>query len=226
MEHVKGPDFPTGGVIMGLAGIRDAYETGRGRIRVRAVAHIEPQKGGHDAIIITELPYQVRKGGDDGVLAKIAELVHEKVITGIRDIADQSDRNGMRIWIELKRGEMAKVVLNQLYKHTPLQTTFGANVVTLVGGTPRTLGLKALLRHYVDHQKEVITRRTKFRLRAGAGSPPRPRGLPDRARQPRPRDRRDPRLGRRRRGARDADVASSASPRCRRARSSTCACAP
>jgi DNA gyrase subunit A len=149
---------------MGLAGIRDAYETGRGRIRVRAVAHIEPQKGGHDAIIITELPYQVRKGGDDGVLAKIAELVHEKVITGIRDIADQSDRNGMRIWIELKRGEMAKVVLNQLYKHTPLQTTFGANVVTLVGGTPRTLGLKALLRHYVDHQKEVITRRTKFRL--------------------------------------------------------------
>src|SRR4051794_1363407 len=164
MEHVKGPDFPTGGVVMGLAGIRDAYETGRGRIRVRAVAHIEPQKGGHDAIIITELPYQVRKGGDDGVLAKIAELVHEKVITGIRDIADQSDRNGMRIWIELKRGEMAKVVLNQLYKHTPLQTTFGANVVTLVGGTPRTLGLKALLRHYVDHQKEVITRRTKFRL--------------------------------------------------------------
>ena len=106
----------------------------------------------------------MRKGGDDGVLAKIAELVHEKVITGIRDIADQSDRNGMRIWIELKRGEMAKVVLNQLYKHTPLQTTFGANVVTLVGGTPRTLGLKALLRHYVDHQKEVITRRTKFRL--------------------------------------------------------------
>ncbi|HET6174841.1 MAG TPA: DNA gyrase subunit A [Gaiellales bacterium] len=165
MEHVKGPDFPTGGVIMGLAGIRDAYETGRGRIRVRAVAHIEPQKGGHEAIIITELPYQVRKGGDDGVLAKIAELVHEKVITGIRDIADQSDRNGMRIWIELKRGEIAKVVLNQLYKHTPLQTTFGANVVTLVSGTPRTLGLKALLRHYVDHQKEVITRRTKFRLR-------------------------------------------------------------
>ncbi|MDX6540496.1 MAG: gyrase subunit [Gaiellales bacterium] len=164
MEHVKGPDFPTGALIMGLAGIRDAYETGRGRIRVRAVAHIEPQKGGHDAIIITELPYQVRKGGDDGVLAKIAQLVHEKVITGIRDIADQSDRNGMRIWIELKRGELAKVVLNQLYKHTPLQTTFGANVVTLVGGTPRTLGLKALLRHYVDHQKEVITRRTKFRL--------------------------------------------------------------
>ena len=206
MEHVKGPDFPTGGVVMGLAGIRDAYETGRGRIRVRAVAHIEPQKGGHDAIIITELPYQVRKGGDDGVLAKIAELVHEKVITGIRDIADQSDRNGMRIWIELKRGEMAKVVLNQLYKHTPLQTTFGANIVTLVGGTPRTLGLKALLRHYVDHQKEVITRRTKFRLQRASERAARPRGLPDRARQPRSRDRRDPRLGRRRTRARDADV--------------------
>src|SRR3954464_10415869 len=164
MEHVKGPDFPTRGIVMGTSGVREAYATGRGRIRVRAVAHIEPQKGGHDAIVITELPYQARKGGDDGVLAKIAELVHEKVITGIRDIADQSDRSGMRIWIELKRGELAKVVLNQLYKHTPLQTTFGANVVTLVGGTPRTLGLKALPRHYVDHQKEVITRRTKFRL--------------------------------------------------------------
>ena len=111
--------------------------------------------------------------------------MHEKVITGIRDIADQSDRNGMRIWIELKRGEIAKVVLNKLYKHTPLQTTFGANIVALVGGTPRTLGLKALLRHYVDHQKEVITRRTKFRLQRARSACAHPRGLPDRARQPR-----------------------------------------
>ncbi len=164
MKHVKGPDFPTGAVVMGLQGIRDAYDTGRGRIRVRAVAHIEPQKGGHDAIIITQLPYMVKKGGDDGVIVKIVQLVQDKVITGIRDIIDQSDRNGMRLAIELKRGEMAKVVLNQLYKHTPLQTTFGANMVCLVDGQPKTLGLKAMLRYYVDHQREVITRRTKFRL--------------------------------------------------------------
>jgi len=164
MQYVQGPDFPTGGVIMGQAPIREAYETGRGRMRVRAVAHIEPQKGGFDAIVVTELPYQVKKGGDDGVIKKIADLVGDKVLTGIRDIQDQSDKSGMRIWIELKRGENANVVLNNLYKHTPLQTTFGANMVTLVAGSPRTLGLKALLRYYVDHQREVVTRRTKFRL--------------------------------------------------------------
>jgi DNA gyrase subunit A len=164
MRHVKGPDFPTAGIVMGFQGIKDAYETGRGRMRMRAVAHIEPQKGGHEAIVITELPFQVKKGGEDGVIRKIADLVNDKVLNGIRNIADQSDKQGMRIWIELKRGEIAKVVLNNLYKHTPLQSTFGANMVALVDGTPRTLGLKALLRHYVDHQKQVITRRTKFRL--------------------------------------------------------------
>src|SRR3954471_12934987 len=164
MTHVKGPDFPTGGIVMGTAAIREAYETGRGRIRVRAVAHIEPQKGGHDAIVITELPYQVRKGGDDGVIQKIAQLAQDKVIPGIRNVADQSDKTGMRIWIELRRDQVAKVVLNNLYKHTPLQNTFGANMVALVDGVPRTLGLKAMLRHYVDHQREVITRRTKYRL--------------------------------------------------------------
>jgi DNA gyrase subunit A len=164
MQHVKGPDFPTAGIVMGFQGIKDAYETGRGRMRMRAVAHIEPQKGGHEAIVITELPFQVKKGGEDGVIRKIADLVNDKVLNGIRNIADQSDKQGMRIWIELKRGEIAKVVLNNLYKHTPLQSTFGANMVALVDGTPRTLGLKALLRHYVDHQKQVITRRTKFRL--------------------------------------------------------------
>jgi DNA gyrase subunit A len=164
MTHVKGPDFPTGGVVMGTSAVREAYETGRGRIRVRAVAHIEPQKGGHDAIVITELPYQVRKGGDDGVIQKIAQLAQDKVIPGIRNVADQSDKTGMRIWIELRRDQVAKVVLNNLYKHTPLQTTFGANMVALVDGVPRTLGLKAMLRHYVDHQREVITRRTKYRL--------------------------------------------------------------
>jgi DNA gyrase subunit A len=164
MQFVQGPDFPTGGVIMGQAPIREAYDTGRGRMRVRAVAHIEPQKGGSDAIVITELPYQVKKGGDDGVIKKIADLVNDKVLSGIRGLQDQSDKSGMRIWIELKRGENANVVLNNLYKHTPLQTTFGANMVTLVDGSPRTLGLKALLRYYVDHQRDVVTRRTKFRL--------------------------------------------------------------
>src|SRR3954454_1860741 len=164
MEMVKGPDFPTGGIVMGPSGGREAYESGRGRVRVRAVAHIEPQKGGHDAIVVTQLPYQVRKGGDDGVITKIAQLAQDKVIPGIRNVADQSDKTGMRIWIELRRGEVAKVVLNNLYKHTPLQTTFGANMVALVDGVPRTLGLKAMLRHYVDHQREVITRRTKYRL--------------------------------------------------------------
>src|SRR4051794_17351261 len=164
MQHVKGPDFPTAAVVMGLAGIRDAYETGRGRIRMRAVAHIEPQKHGGEAIVVTELPYMVKKGGDDGVIRKIADLVNDKVLTGIRDIQDQSDASGMRIWIELKRGEVSKVVLNNLFKHTPLQSTFGANMVALVDGVPRTLGLKALLRHYVDHQRDVVTRRTKYRL--------------------------------------------------------------
>jgi DNA gyrase subunit A len=164
MRHLPGPDFPTAGRIMGHAGIREAYETGRGRVRMRAVAHIEPQKGGHEAIVVTELPYQVRKGGDDGVIRKIADLVNDKVIPGIRNVEDQSDKSGMRIWIELKRGEIAKVVLNNLYKHTPLQATFGVNTVALVDGVPRTLGLKTLLQRYVDHQREVITRRTKNRL--------------------------------------------------------------
>ena len=164
MRHLPGPDFPTAARIMGHAGIREAYETGRGRVRMRAVAHIEPQKGGHEAIVVTELPYQVRKGGDDGVIRKIADLVNDKVIPGIRNVEDQSDKSGMRIWIELKRGEIAKVVLNNLYKHTPLQATFGVNMVALVDGVPRTLGLKPMLEHYVGHQREVITRRTKNRL--------------------------------------------------------------
>ena len=210
---------------MGFQGIRDAYETGRGRMRMRAVAHIEPQKGGHEAIVITELPYQVKKGGDDGVIRKIAELVNDKVLNGIRNIADQSDKQGMRIWIELKRGEVAKVVLNNLYKHTPLQSTFGANMVALVDGTPRTLGLKALLRHYVDHQKEVVTRRTKFRLDAGRAAGAHPRGLPDRARQPRRGHRAHPRVERRRRRARRGLIETLlVSARSRRRRSSTCAC--
>src|SRR3954453_19154833 len=138
-RHIKGPDFPTGGVILRTAGIRDAYETGRGRIRVRGRAPSEPLSHGKEAIIVTELPYAVKKGGDSGVIRKIAELVQEKKITETSDLRDESDRNGMRIVIELKRDAIPKVVLNKLYKHTPMQTTFGVNTVALVDNVPRTL---------------------------------------------------------------------------------------
>ena len=163
MRHIKGPDFPTGGLILGLTGIRDAFETGRGRIRVRARAHSEPLTQGKEAIIVTELPFMVKKGGDNGVIKKIAELVHDKKITEISDLRDESDRNGMRIVIELKRDAIPKVVLNKLYKHTSLQTTFGVNTVALVDNVPRTLGLRQLLRNYVDHQREIIVRRVQAR---------------------------------------------------------------
>jgi DNA gyrase subunit A len=166
MRHIKGPDFPTGGMILGLTGIRDAFETGRGRIRVRARVHSEPLSQGKEALIITELPFMVKKGGDNGVIKKIAELVHDKKITEISDLRDESDRNGMRVVIELKRDAIPKVVLNKLYKHTPLQTTFGVNTVALVDNVPRTLGLRQILRNYVDHQREIIVRRSKHELRS------------------------------------------------------------
>ncbi len=166
MEHVKGPDFPGGGTIMGSAGIRDAYASGRGSVKLRAKAHVEPLKGGKDAIIVSELPFMVKKGGDGGVITKIADLVREKKITGISDLRDESDRSGMRLVIELKRGgDPPPVVLNQLYKHTQMQTSFGVNMVALVDGVPRTLSLKELIATYVDHQREVIIRRTQFELR-------------------------------------------------------------
>jgi DNA gyrase subunit A len=165
MKHIKGPDFPTAGTILGREGIRDAYATGRGRIRVQAKAHIEPIGQGKEAIIVTELPFQVRKGGDGGVIEKIATLVHEKKVSEISDIRDESDRNGMRIVIELKRDAIPKVVLNKLFKHTPMQQTFGVNMVALVDNVPRTLSLREVISHYVDHQREVIVRRTKYELR-------------------------------------------------------------
>jgi DNA gyrase subunit A len=165
MAHIKGPDFPGGG-LMSASGIRDAYASGRGSIRVRARAHVEPLRGGKDAIIVTELPYMVKKGGDGGLITKIADLVREKKITGISDLRDESDRSGMRLVIELKRGgDPAMVVLNQLYKHTQMQTAFGVNMVALVDGVPKTLSLKEVIHHYVDHQREVVTRRTQFQLR-------------------------------------------------------------
>jgi DNA gyrase subunit A len=165
MQHVKGPDFPTGGFIVGRAGIRDAYRTGRGRIVMRARAHIEELRGGKSAIIVSELPYAVRKGGDNGVIKKIADLVNDKVLTEISDLADHSDRNGMRIQVELKRDAIPQVALNKLFKHTSLQTTFGYNAVALVDGVPRTLSLLELIRHYLDFQREIVTRRAKFELR-------------------------------------------------------------
>jgi DNA gyrase subunit A len=165
MEHIKGPDFPGGG-IMSREGIRDAYETGRGSIKVRARAHVEPLRGGKEAIIVTELPFTVKKLGDGGLVTKIADLVRDKKLEGISDLRDESDGSGMRLVIELKRGgPPAKVVLNNLYKKTPMQTTFGANMVALVDGVPRTLSLLELIKCYVDHQREVVTRRTQYELR-------------------------------------------------------------
>ena len=165
MEHVKGPDFPGGG-IMSLEGIRDAYASGRGSVKVRARAHVEPLKGGKDAIVVTELPFMVKKGGDNGLITKIADLVREKKLEGISDLRDESDRSGMRLVIELKRGgQPAKVVLNNLYKKTQMQTSFGINMVALVDGVPRTLSLLELVHHYVQHQREVVTRRTQYELR-------------------------------------------------------------
>jgi DNA gyrase subunit A len=165
MKHMKGPDFPTGGVILGSSGIRDAYATGRGRVRLQARAHIEPLAQGKEAIVVTELPYQVKKGGEGGLIQKIADLVHDKKISEISDIEDHSSDKGMRLVIELKRGSIPKVVLNKLYKHTSLQTTFGVNMVALVDNVPRTLSLRETIGYYVDHQREVITRRTKYELR-------------------------------------------------------------
>jgi DNA gyrase subunit A len=164
MEHVKGPDFPGGG-LLDPSGIRDAYASGRGSLRVRGRVHTEPLKGGKDALIVTELPFMVKKGGDGGLITKIADLVREKKLEGISDLRDESDRSGMRVVIELKRGAVPNVVLNNLYKRTPLQTSFGVNMVALVDGVPRTLSLLELVKHYVEHQREVVTRRTQFELR-------------------------------------------------------------
>lgn len=164
-RHLKGPDFPTGALIVGREGIREAYRSGRGRVVMRARAHVEELRGGKNAVVVTELPYGVKKGGDGGVIKKIADLVQDKVLTEISDLQDHSDKTGMRILVELKRDAVPQVVLNKLYKHTQLQTTFGYNAVALVDGVPRTLGLRDLIRHYLDFQRDVVTRRTKYHLR-------------------------------------------------------------
>ncbi len=223
MKHLSGPDFPTGAIIVGRSGIRDAYRTGRGRIVMRARAHIEELRGGKSAIVVTELPYGVKKGGDSGVIKKIADLVNEKVITEVSDLADHSDRSGMRIQIELKRDAIPQVALNKLFKHTALQSTFGYNAVALADGVPRVMSLLEIVRHYLDFQREVVIRRSKFELRQNEKRAHVLARLPDRARQPRRRDRADPRLRRHRLGPPGPDRRTSASPRSRPRRSSTSA---
>ena len=161
MEVIKGPDFPGGGIILGRRGIYDTYTTGRGRILVRAKTEIEPMAGNRQRILVTELPYMVNKAQ---LVEKIAQLVHEKRLEGISDIRDESDREGMRIVIELKRDVNAQVVLNYLYKHTQMQDTFGAIMLALVDGEPKVLSLHQMIYHYLEHQKDVITRRTRYEL--------------------------------------------------------------
>ncbi|MEC5269100.1 DNA gyrase subunit A [Heyndrickxia coagulans] len=162
MEYIPGPDFPTAGLIVGRSGIRRAYETGRGSITLRARVEIEQRSNGKESIIVTELPYQVNKAK---LIERIAELVHEKRIDGITDLRDESDRNGMRMVIEVRRDANANVILNNLYKHTAMQTTFGINLLALVAGQPKVLNLKQALKFYLDHQEEVIRRRTAFELK-------------------------------------------------------------
>ena len=162
LQIIPGPDFPTGATIMGRSGIREAYETGRGSITIRAKAHVEKSTSGRNRIVVTEIPYQVNKAK---LIEKIADLVKQKTVTEISGLNDESDRKGMRIVIDLKRGEEPQVVLNKLYKHTQLQTGFGINNLALVNGVPHVLGLKDMLYNYIDHQIDVIQRRTRYELR-------------------------------------------------------------
>src|SRR6266540_4303038 len=164
-KHIKGPDFPTGAIILGRDGIREAYRSGRGRVVMRARAHAEEQRGGRSAIVVSELPYGVKKGGEEGVIAKMAELVKTGTLSEISRLRDLSDRSGMRIVVELKRDAVPQVVLNKLYKLTPMQSSFGVINLAIVNGQPRVLSLLELLRHYLDFQRQVIVRRSKFELR-------------------------------------------------------------
>ena len=161
MQHITGPDFPTGGIICGRAGIREAYETGRGVVIIRSRTHIE-QHGNDESIIITEIPYQQNKSL---LVEKIAELIKEKRITSISEIRDESDRHGVRVVLELKKGELPEIVLNQLYKMTPLQKSFGIILLCIVGNKPEILNLKEVLQHFLEHRRTVVYRRTCYELR-------------------------------------------------------------
>ena len=162
MEYIKGPDFPTAGIIMGMDGLKLAYETGRGKIKMRARAHIETNKNGKDSIVITEVTYQTNKAN---LVEKIADLVRDKKVVGITDLRDESDKDGIRVVIETKRDAVPEVILNQLYKHTQLQDTFGLILLALVNGVPKIMPLKEILTHFVDFRHEVVVRRTEFELR-------------------------------------------------------------
>lgn len=167
IEIIPAPDFPTAGIIYGVQGVREGYRTGRGRVVMRAKTHFEDlDKGARQAIIVDELPYQVNK---KNLLERIAELVNEKKVEGISDLRDESDKSGMRVVIELKRGEVPEVVLNNLYKSTQLQDNFGMNMVALVDNQPRLLNLKQMLEYFLQHRREVVTRRTIFGLRKARG---------------------------------------------------------
>jgi DNA gyrase subunit A len=161
LGYIKGPDFPTGGIVFGMSGMRKGYLTGKGRFFIRAKANVEVQKNGRESIIISEIPYQINKSN---LLEKIADLVREKRIDGISDLRDESDRDGMRVVVELKKDVQAEVVLNRLFKLTQMQTTYGMNMLALVGGQPRILNLKDLLQHYIDHRHEIIVKRSEFDL--------------------------------------------------------------
>ena len=163
MEHIKGPDFPTAGMILGIDGLRAAYETGRGKIKMRARAHIETAKNGKDSIIITEVPYQTNKAN---VVEKIADLVRDKKIVGITDLRDESDKDGIRVVIETKRDAVPEVILNQLYQQTQLQDTFGIILLALVDGVPKIMPLKTVLEHFIEFRHKVVVRRTEFDLKA------------------------------------------------------------
>src|SRR6266705_2825582 len=163
IEHVPAPDFPTAGIIYGAEGVREGYRTGRGRVVIRARTHfVDLEKGGRQAIIVDEIPYQVNKAT---LLIRIGELVREKKLEGISDLRDESDKSGMRVVIELKRGEVADIILNNLYKLTQLQDSFGMNMVALVDGQPRLLDLKQFLEYFLQHRREIVVRRTRFDLR-------------------------------------------------------------
>lgn len=162
MAFMKGPDFPTGGIIYGRAGIRDAYMTGRGKITLRARANIETLKGDRERIVITEIPYMVNKAN---LLEKIADLVRTKDIEGISDLRDESDRDGMRIVIELRKDSFPDVVLNNLYKHTQLSSSFGIINLALVENQPRVMSITEMIRHFIEHRHDVVVRRTQFELR-------------------------------------------------------------
>ena len=161
MEIIKGPDFPTGATILGRRGIEEAYRTGHGKIRVRAVTDIEPMNNGKNRIVVTELPYMVNKAR---LIEKIAELHKDKRIDGITEIRDESSREGMRVVIELRKDVNANVILNQLYKHTQMQDTFGVNMLALVNNEPVVMNLLQMLEYYLKHQEEVVTRRTRYDL--------------------------------------------------------------